>query len=284
MAETEHPRGQRIGLDAQGYIEREGSLGRIPPAFRPVVAAARDQVLEVFGAGMTGAYLYGSIPRGTARVGRSDLDLLLVLREEPTESDRADAVRLGEALDKEFPEIDGVGTLLFSRTRLLSDLETYDLGWFVACLCTPLLGEDLAEFLPRYRPDSLLARETNGDLALFLPRWRERIAAADDTPEARRPLVRFMSRHLVRTGFTLVMPRWNGWTSDLGEMAEAFGTYYPQRAVQLREAAVLGHEPTGDPAVLRSYVDDLGPWLAEEYARVHGLKAPRPEQAGQTGS
>jgi hypothetical protein len=267
----------RRGLDAQGYIEREGSLGRVPHAFRPVVAAARDRLLDVFGGRLNSAYLYGSIPRGTARVGRSDLDLLVVTRAEPTEEDRSDARSLDEALDKEFAQIDGVGTLLFGRARLLSELETYDLGWFIACMCTPLLGEDLAEYLPRYRPDSLLARETNGDLALFLPRWRERIASAADTEDARRPLVRFMSRHLVRTGFTLVMPRWNGWTSDLREMADAFGAYYPERAEQMRAAAVLGYEPTGDASVLRSYVDDLGPWLAEEYARVHGVKAPRPD-------
>ncbi|MET7987025.1 nucleotidyltransferase [Streptomyces sp. NPDC005281] len=272
--------GHRSGLDAQGYIEREGSPARVPSAFRPVVAAARERLLDVFGAWLDGAYLYGSIPRGTARVGRSDLDLLLSLREEPTDTDRADARALEGALDEEFAEIDGVGALLFSRTRLLSDLETNDLGWFVACLCTPLLGEDLAEHLPRYRPDALLARETNGDLALLLPRWRERIAAAD-TDEARRPLVRSMSRHLVRTGFTLVMPRWNGWTSSLGEMAEAFGTYYPRRAAEMRSAAVRGYEPAGGPAVLRgavlrAYADDLGPWLAGEYARVHGIKAPRP--------
>ena len=275
MAEPPPPK----GLDPQGYLEREGSLGRIPAPFRPVVAIARDRLLDVYGARLNGAYLYGSIPRGTARVGRSDLDLLVALHEEPTDADRADARALGEALDKEFPQIDGVGTLLFSRARTLSELERYDLGWFVACLCTPLLGEDLAEYLPRYRPDSLLARETNGDLALFLPRWRERIASAEDTEEARRPLVRFMSRHLVRTGFTLVMPRWKGWTSDLGEMADVFAAYYPERAEQLRAAAVLGYEPTGDPAVLASYVDDLGPWLAEEYARVHGVKAPRPEDS-----
>ena len=265
------------GLDSQGYIEREGALGRIPDAFRPAVAAARDRLLEVFGARLHSAYLYGSVPRGNARVGRSDLDLLVALREEPSEADREAARALGEAVDKEFAQIDGVGTLLYGRARLLSETETYDLGWFIACLCTPLLGEDLAEYLPRYRPDSLLARETNGDLALLLPRWRQRIAAAGDTDEARRPLVRFMSRHLVRTGFTLVMPRWNGWTSDLGEMAEAFGAYYPQRAEQLRAAAALGYEPNGDPAVLHSYVDDLGPWLAAEYARVHGVKAPRPD-------
>ncbi len=125
------------------------------------------------------------------------------------------------------------------------------------------------------RPDSLLARETNGDLALLLPRWRARIAAADDTPKARRPLVRFMSRHLVRTAFTLVMPRWGGWTSDLAEMAEVFGAYYPERADAIRRAAVLGYEPAGDPGTLASYVDDLGPWLAGEYARVHGVKTPR---------
>ncbi|WP_043667514.1 nucleotidyltransferase domain-containing protein [Streptomyces xylophagus] len=272
MPETVH----RRGLDAQGYIEREGSLGRVPHAFRPVVATARDRLIDVYGGRLNSAYLYGSIPRGTARVGRSDLDLLVVTRQEPTEEDRDAARSLGEALDKEFPEIDGTGILLYGRARLLSEPETYDMGWFVACLCTPLLGEDLAEYLPRYRPDPLLARETNGDLALLLPRWRERIAGAEDTDEARRPLVRFMSRHLVRTAFTLVMPRWNGWTSDLREMAEAFGAYYPERAEELRRAAVFGYEPTGDASVLRSYVDDLGPWLADEYARVHGVKATRP--------
>ncbi|MEW2159140.1 nucleotidyltransferase domain-containing protein [Streptomyces sp. NPDC007189] len=273
MAETI----RRPGLDEQGFIAREGSLARVPGVFRPVVAAARDRLAAVFGPRLHSAYLYGSIPRGTARVGRSDLDLLAVLREEPTEADREAARTLDKAVDKEFRQIDGGGTLLSSRDRALSELERYDLGWFVACLCTPLLGEDLAEYLPRYRPDSLLARETNGDLALWLPRWRERIADAEDTEEAGRPLVRFMSRHLVRTGFTLVMPRWNGWTSDLHEMAEAFGTYYPLRAAQLRRAAEYGYEPVGDPDVLRPYVDDLGPWLAAEYARVHGVKAPRPD-------
>ncbi|MFE2044316.1 nucleotidyltransferase domain-containing protein [Streptomyces sp. NPDC059477] len=264
------------GLDPQGYIAPEGSLARVPPPFRPVVAAACERLPLVFGERLNSAYVYGSVPRGTARVGRSDLDLLIALRAEPTDADRADARALDEALDKEFHQIDGAATLVVGREQVLSELERHDLGWFIACLCTHLLGEDLAARLPRYRPDSLLARETNGDLALLLPRWRERIAATDGSETALRPLVRYMSRHLVRTGFTLVMPRWQGWTSDLREMADAFGAYYPARARQMRAAALLGHAPRGDAAVLRAYVDDLGPWLADEYARVHGVKAPRP--------
>ncbi|MEU2559456.1 nucleotidyltransferase domain-containing protein [Streptomyces longispororuber] len=270
------------GLDSQGYIAREGSLGRIQDAFRPVVAAARDRVADVFGKRLDSAYLYGSVPRGTARVGRSDLDLLLVLREEPTAADRADADAVAAAVDREFAEVDGVGLLLLGRARVLSERETYDHGWFLACLCTPLLGEDLAEFLPRYRPSGLLARGTNGDLALLLPRWRAAVdrAVADGDERELRALCRRFSRHLVRTGFTLVMPRWGGWTSDLGVMAEVFGRYYPGRAARMRAAAAVAEEPVADADVLREYVDDLGPWLAGEYAAVHGVRAPR---SGGTG-
>lgn len=265
---------RRPGLDDQGFLTREGSLARVPAVFRPVVAAAGTRLVDVFGARLHSAYLYGSLPRGTPRPGRSDLDLLLALRAEPTGADRADADALGAALDGEFGQIDGCRALLFSRERLLSAPERYDLGWFVACLCTPLLGEDLGPLLPRYRPDTHLARGTNGDLAVHLDRWRPRIAAADGGEAAVRPLVRYMSRHLVRTGFTLVMPRWGGWTGELREMAEAFARYYPERGDQMRAAAALGRDPVGDAAVLASYVDDLGPWLAAEYARVHGVKAP----------
>ena len=210
-------------------IEREGSPERIPEAFAPVVDAARVRIAASFGGGrLHSAYLYGSIPRGTAVPGVSDLDLLLALRDGPTDADRADAAALGAGLDADFAQIDGAGVLLFGAETLLSELERYDLGWFLACLCTPLLGEDLGQKLPRYEPTSLLARETNGDLGLWLPRWSERAAAAA-TDDERKALCRFVSRKVVRTGFTLVMPRWGGWTSDLAESAEVFGRYYPER-------------------------------------------------------
>ncbi|MCH0539384.1 nucleotidyltransferase domain-containing protein [Streptomyces sp. MUM 203J] len=265
------------GLDHDGTIAREGALERVTTAFAPVVEAARTRVAETFGRTrrLHSAYLYGSVPRGTATPGVSDLDLQLALRDEPTEADRADAAAVEAVLDRAFPQIDGVGILLAGARALLSDAERHDGGFFIACLCTPLLGPDLAARLPRYRPTSLLARETNGDLARVLPRWRTRAAeAATDTD--RRALIRLVGRRVVRTGFTLVMPRWGGWTSDLGRSAELFGRYYPERHEQMRLAASVGVVPSPDPAVLGMLVDDLGPWLAAEYTAVHGEKAPRP--------
>jgi hypothetical protein len=266
----------RRGLDADGFIAREGDLARVPPAFAPVVAAARTAVRETFGPRrLHSAYLYGSVPRGTAVPGVSDLDVLLALRAEPGDGDRAAARRLEESLDATFPEINGAGIELASTATLLSDAERYDLGWFVACLCTPLAGPDLSARLPRYRPTSLLARETNGDLGDLLPGWREQLERAG-TQAALRALTRRAARRVVRTGFTLVMPRWGGWTSDLGESAGVFGRYYPARRAQMLAAAQAARNQEADRPLLGMLTGDLGPWLAAEYVRVHGQKAPRP--------
>ncbi|MFI6690532.1 nucleotidyltransferase domain-containing protein [Streptomyces sp. NPDC050433] len=264
------------GLEPDGTISREGALGRVRPAFVPVVDAARARIAETFGsARLHSAYLYGSVPRGTATPGLSDLDVQLALHEEPTEADRTDAEAIETSLDRAFTQIDGAGILLTGARALISDRERHDAGFFIACLCTPLLGDDLAEQLPRYRPTTLLARETNGDLARVLPRWRTEFAEAA-TDADRRSLGRLVARRTVRTGFTLIMPRWGGWTSDLDESAELFGRYYPERAAQMRTAASVGRAPSADRAVLGMLIDDLGPWLAAEYTAVHGEKAPRP--------
>lgn len=264
----------RRGLNPDGTIAREGALERISPTFTPVVEAARADISGAFGGRLHSAYLYGSVPRGTAVPGTSDLDLLVVLEGEPADAERAEAEGIGKGLDAAFNQIDGVGILLHGVGTLLSGPERYDMGFFVACLCTSLLGEDLAERLPRYRPTSLLARETNGDLHTVLPRWRSRAASAQTDTE-RRTLLRGVARRLVRSGFTLVMPCWGGWTSDLDESAGIFGRYRPERARQMRIAAAAARTPSVDAKVLRMLLEDLAPWLAAEYAAEHGEKAPR---------
>jgi hypothetical protein len=272
------------GVDADGCLTREGSLALVPEAFADVVSAARARVGELFAADrLHSAYVYGSIPRGTPVPGRSDLDLLLALRHEPDAADRADARRLEAELDARFAQIDGVGVLLSGAARLLSEGERHDGGWFLACLCTPLLGDDLAERLPRYRPTSLLARQTNGDLTAFLERMRARRAAAGTDAELER-LCRIAARKTVRSGLSLVMPRWGGWTSDLAESAEIFGAYYPERVAQMRTAAEAARQPTSAPEVLDLLLDGLGSWLAAEYTAVHGQKMENPPSRSSSRS
>jgi hypothetical protein len=108
------------GLDVDGFIEREGSLPKVADVFAPVVTAARAQISEAFGrARLHSAYLYGSIPRGTAIPGRSDLDLLLALRDAPSPADRAAADAIEGTLGDSFEQISGAGVLLYSTRQLM---------------------------------------------------------------------------------------------------------------------------------------------------------------------
>ena len=308
------------GLGSDGRIRREGSLDRVAPAFGPVVADVRGLVAARLGTRLHSAYLYGSIPRGTAVPGISDLDAVILLRDDPPDTDihanaadvyahaaeladmparrrRGDAVpadavpadaaavaQIAVALDERHEIIDGAGLLCWPVSRILDPAERYDLGFFLACLCTPLLGEDVARWLPRYRPTRRLARDTNGDIAAFLGRARADLDRADraraDLDRADRDrggdirrLCRSVTRKLVRTGFTLVMPRWGGWTSDLFVAARVFGEYYPAQAEAMADAAVLARAPAGDAAIVSDLIGGLGGWLAREYGRTIGVKA-----------
>ena len=308
------------GLGRDGRIRREGSLDGVPPAFGPVVADVRGQVAARFGTRLHSAYLYGSIPRGAAVPGLSDLDAVILLRDEPPDTDThananaaagadvrgdaapadaAAAAQIAAALDERHEIIDGAGLLCWPVSRILDPAERYDLGFFLACLCTPLLGEDVARWLPRYRPTRRLARDTNGDIAAFLGRARADLDRADRDRAGRaradrdragrdragrdragrdrggdiRRLCRSVTRKLVRTGFTLVMPRWGGWTSDLFVAARVFGEYYPAQAEAMADAAVLARAPAGDAAIVSDLIGGLGGWLAQEYGRTVGVKA-----------
>lgn len=101
----------RNGLNRDGTIAREGALALVPGAFQAVVEAARTELATAFGGRMHSAYLYGSIPRGTAIPGISDLDLLVALNQEPAPADRARADAAERGLDRSFDVINGAGYL-----------------------------------------------------------------------------------------------------------------------------------------------------------------------------
>jgi uncharacterized protein len=123
------------GLGSDGCIRREGSLDQVPPGYRQVVADLREGVAAQFGARLHGAYLYGSIPRGTAVPGRSDLDAVILLCGEPQTGDAAAIAQLAAALDERHEIIDGAGLLCWPVSRILDPAERYDLGFFLACQC-----------------------------------------------------------------------------------------------------------------------------------------------------
>lgn len=244
------------GLDAHGFIRREGDLALVQPGFAGLVADFRDSALDAFaGRGLHSLYLYGSVPRGTARPGRSDLDGQVLLDREPSEEDRELARRLGAELAGRHPEVVDAGILLDSRAALTDPADRCAGGFHLRVLCTPLWGPDAGAEVGPHRPDLALARQVQGDWRDALARLRERAGAPPD-PGA-PALCRGVGRRLARIAFTWVLPRWGGWTSDPATLVRVVAAHEPGWAAPVADAVRLGWEDVQDLALARELLDDF---------------------------
>lgn len=240
------------------------------PEFAPLVQEYAAAARTAFGTDLDSIYLYGSIPRGTARVGVSDLDGQLLLTREPTEADRAQVRRLEEALGAAYPQVCFVGILLDARTALVDPAERWDGGFHLRVLCTPLWGPDAGEDIAPHQVGLELARGIQGDwrgaLALLRQDARALAQARSTDPavsdeSAVGALCRSTGRRLARIAFAWVMPRWGGWSSDPAVMLEVVAELEPRWAEPMAAAVRLGWQGGCDldlaQELLAGFADEL---------------------------
>lgn len=261
------------GLDRRGRIRREGQLSRIDPVFLPLVSTTEAALRDLLGRRLHSVYLYGSVPRGTAVPGKSDLDVSVVLHDPPTNTDRISVGRLATELDRRTDLVDEVGITLDAKRWLLSPAQRHDGAFHITCLCTPLWGPDLAEQLPEQYPTIDLARDiTSGSAAAF-----SRLAATLSDPATTRPdyARQRVGRRIARLAFACVLFRWPGWTSDPAALVEVVKAYYPHRAAELDRSIELGwgrlynRPPTApeDQQDANSLLQASAPWWLAEHLR-----------------
>ncbi|SOC58039.1 nucleotidyltransferase domain-containing protein [Ornithinimicrobium cerasi] len=243
------------GIDAQGFVVREGDRSRVPAPFLPLVSRYVELVTSSF-ADVHSVYLYGSLPRGTARVGSSDLDGQVVLGRPVTPADQEVRRQVETELATAYPVVDGVGVLLDDRAVMLDPGNRFDHGFHLRVLCTPVWGPDAGADVPPHRPDVDLARGIQGDWRAVLARLREE----GPTAGGERAYCRAVGRRLTRLAFTWGMPRWGGWTSDPVVITQVVGALEPGWEDPVAEAVGLGWHGVTDVRLAHRL---LGAWTDE---------------------
>lgn len=256
------------GLDDDGRVRREGDPGRIQPAFAGLVDDLLARSRETFGEDLDSVYLYGSVPRGTARPGVSDLDGQLLLAREVTQADRAAVLELEQELGAAHPEVAFVGILLDSRKALTDPADRWDGGFHVRVLCTPVWGPDAGEDVEPHPVCVELALGVQGDWRGALDRLRTKDAGVDD-PAQVAELCGSAGRRLARIAFAWVMPRWGGWTSDPAVMQRVVDALEPGWSAPMADAVRLGWGGVQDLPLARSL---LAGWAVELTERGRALE------------
>ena len=254
-------------LDPEGYIVPEADLANVQPAYRGVPEAAADLLVRELGPRLHSGYLYGSVVRGNAVPGRSDLDLVAVLWTPAEAADRFAASRVERGLVARFPLLASAGVALSDLHEVRSPRQRYGLQVFLRDLSVCICGEDLRPGLPRTRPSAAVAAAFHEDTPLVLARARETLRAGAD-PEAVRRACRVAARRMVQAGFAVAMARDGVWATVLEEQAAAVGAAFPEWAEAVRCAAEQGRRPVADPEAVAELLDTFGRWVEEELGRL----------------
>lgn len=257
--------GRSMRLDPDGYIIPEADLDKVQPEYRGVPQAAAEVLMERFGSRLHSGYVYGSVVRGNATPGRSDLDLLVVLLTAATGADQAAATDVAAVLQERYPVLAAVGVGCTHVNEVLSADERYGLQVFLRELSVCVCGEDLRSRLPRTRPGAAIAAGFHQDTPAVLARARAALSSATD-PDVLQRTCRAASRRMVQAAFAIVMARDGVWATVLAEQAAIVGDAFPEWAQAARCAAQQGRQPVADAGVVGELLATFGRWVEEALA------------------
>jgi len=260
---------KRIGsyqeTDEHGYLTKLADTSKLQPEWHKATKTLQDAYLDKFGDAVHSIYVRGSIAKGQAVEGVSDLDSFAVVHEglDPAKMHGQDVFRewalgLEEDLKVSYPFVAGVEVDLtpFDTATDSSSLYAFIIKMEAVCI----YGDDLAARLPGYKAGPAIAFQTqnfHSHLAIFLDEYLQE-------PEEEKPsFIVWMMRRFLRLGMELVMVREQRYTRDLYLCYESFSNDYPEQEENVYQALELAVNPVASSETF-AFAKDFGAWLATE--------------------
>ncbi|CDT87224.1 conserved hypothetical protein [Vibrio coralliirubri] len=228
---------QDKGLDKDGFIQNLYSPKNIAPEFQEVVTAVTDSLLRELPGQIDGIYLYGSVPRGTAIIGRSDLDISIVLTTPIDQKEKRVFKHLSDTIPKAYPQVSKLDIDPGFLRNVLQPKEKYHWHFWIKHCCCCVWGNDLSNEFPLYKPSSEIAQALNGDLSTFLEQMSPVFKTMTDADVAK-----VIGKKLVRAAYYFVAEKDGSWYTNLSQCAAVAKRYYPNQSddIEIAHQYALG--------------------------------------------
>jgi len=245
-------------VNADGFI---ACLPATPlqPAFRPVVDNVIDLLCARLGAQVHSIYLYGSVAKGTAVAGVSDLDVCLITQCAMNAAER-DLLRvIAEHVQAQHPLISKVDFDCGTLAEALAVENRFSWGYWLKHQCRCVAGEDLSLRFTPFAPSRAIAVAVNGDFIPVVQGYLQQLAEAGNA----RQIQRAAARKLLRATNLLRSDEDNDWPETLEEYASRVVRRFPQQQQAIAWLLQQCHTPEGDTAHFTARLNALMRWLDE---------------------
>jgi hypothetical protein len=225
-----------------------------------VVIGAQGQIdLDHLAEKVHSLYLRGSVAKGTAIAGVSDIDTFAVIFEEREAIDRTWIGAFQQRMADQYPFQTEIEFGFVSHHAVCAANGARGSRFLIKTQCVCLWGEDLAPFIPRYKPGRALvghALEIKEDIRQVM----ERLPTMEDIATV-KGWCQWIMKRLVRTGFELIMEQERAYTRDLYPCYVTFCRHFPAQAQQMKHALEWAIAPSDNKEALAQFLDVFGTWI-----------------------
>ena len=239
-------------MDAEGYILNSAIYPIVQKEYEEPIYLVINSLLEKYSENIHSIYLRGSVAKGIAVHGISDIDLILLVCNKFTEEDK---IFLYKVLEKKvcekFPFVNDIEM----HDQTMESLLLVPVQFMFKTQCVCIYGEDIVPDLPRFKIDMNAiahSRSLKNDI--------------QDTLEGNHSCGWIMKR-IVRVGLEICMIEEQVYTRDLFPCYQIFSKYYPDWEGKMREALTLAIEPILDSEIINGILMSLGSFLIKEAER-----------------
>jgi predicted nucleotidyltransferase len=258
-----------LDTDGEGYLISDASAAKIVAPWSEAVDHARQLEVHRLGSRLHSLYLRGSVARGRAIAGRSDLDLFAVLFDDKQGDAAAPPPlwRQNVEFRRKFPFVTSVESAHITLASVMGPFHYYRFVMKTSALC--IHGEDLLPQIAPCKADAPIAEEWFRIFPHLIDQLVNDLSEANEEA-TKKNLCQDMMKTFLRGGFLLVMKRQNAYTRDLYPSYECFSHFYPEQERTMWRCLELAVNPTADPPEFLPLVADFASWMRQAFEAEFG--------------
>lgn len=233
-------------------IENICTLDAVGPAYAPLVQAAISAYHAVFADQVEEVRLMGSVARGEALPGRSDIDFLALVREVPSDADRAALNRHAVLLGRTYPIVSFVD-LEASRLE-----ELYPVQHFILSSdSVAVAGYDRLTLGRQVVSREALIRLVTPSLSSILADYRAEVLRLDPGDgDQLRFYSRIIGKDLLKCLRGVILQRGDTYERNIGAIADQAMTHFTEHTATIETLYQCYSAPPSDRATLLRALTD----------------------------
>jgi len=258
-------------VDKRGYLINDAKSEHIKPPFLDVIDDVIKAYLHHIGDDVHSIYITGSVPRGLAVEGQSDIDVIALL-EYYTEPELVMRDWIASAEDNILAKHDCVSDVqmeIWPHGWILHDESEFSISAFIlkthaVCVWGVDITPDLTDY--KFTDKSTRIAIANDDIVQIEPDIDEAIdeIEADDSPANVKYWCKRICKNMIHAAFGLVMVDEAVHTRDTDISAQYFIKHFPDYKPEVKQAIAWVESPTDERQDILDFLDTFGAWLIAE--------------------